>query len=73
MQIFELRNRLVHGKEPITLSPKQLKSLCNCTMNLLDAAQIVCNRKLDIDFKRRLGWLKQRQKIKQARRKNKMK
>jgi len=73
MQMFELRNSLVHDKQPITLSPKQLKSLCNCTMNLLDAAQIVCNKEFNKNFKRRLAWLRQRQKAKHARRKNKRK
>jgi hypothetical protein len=73
MQMFELRNRLVHDKQPITLSPKQLRSLCNCTMNLIDAAQIVCNGELNDDFMSRLGWLRQRQQAKQARRKNKLK
>lgn len=72
MRMFELRNRLVHDKQPITLSLKQLRSLCNCTMNLLDAAQIVCNGELNDDFMSRLGWLRQRQQVKQARRKNKM-
>src|SRR5215213_8366101 len=41
--LFELRNRLVHGKQPIRLSPKKLKSLSNYTMNFMDTSQIVCN------------------------------
>jgi len=63
-EMFELRNRLVHDKEQVTLTTIQLRSLCNCTMNLLDHAQVVCNGEFNKDFRNRfmsrLGWLRQR-------------
>lgn len=71
-EMFELRNRVVHDKEQVKLTTNQLRSLCNCTMNLLDAAQIVCSGEFNKDFKNgfmsRLGWLRQRQKQRLERR-----
>ena len=63
-EMFQLRNRVVHDREQVTLYPIQLRSLCNRTMNLLDAAQIVCsgefNKDFSNDFMKRLGRLRQR-------------
>jgi hypothetical protein len=73
IQMFELRNRLVHGKRAIRLSSKQLKSLCNCTMNFLDASQIVCNKEQNEGVQARLAFLRRKEAAKQSRRKNKHK
>jgi hypothetical protein len=73
IRMFELRNRLVHGKQSIRLSSKQLKSLSNCTMNFLDACQIVCNKEHSEGLQARLAWLRRKEAAKQRRRKNKHK
>ncbi len=71
-EMFELRNKVVHDKKQVTLTTNQLRSLCNCTMNLLDHAQIVCsgefNEGFSNDFMKRLGWLRQREEQRQQRR-----
>lgn len=43
IEMFELRNRVVHDREMVKLSPSQLGSLVNCTMNLLEAGTVVGN------------------------------
>jgi hypothetical protein len=63
LKMFDLRNESVHGKKPITLTTKELISLCNCTLNFLDTCGLACEPKLRSDLDWKLGNIKKREAI----------